>query len=263
MVAHAANLAMAMMNGQSFPYTTYSRSNDGFPCTTLMMIDAEADTDPFLAGEKADKITIAGLWTDASTAILSIILTDFHAGTSTLDLLGIKTIPVIREAEHIHIALASMDIQINPDQEALLSLNLNTLEIESELIRLETPPPTDIYLAVLQDAYYIDVHNNATTDAISDDSYTITGGGQLIEVSGPSAEIVQQAMVEVCVSPECTLNPVSGMALTKVTGLEDKGFPELGTALLEFTPRCAGTANVYVATGMYAGSNGKSVRFCL
>jgi hypothetical protein len=263
MAGYAANVAMAVIDGQSFPNVAVSRSNDGFPCTTLMVIDTESDPNFFLAGEEASQITVAGLWPDASTAILTLILTDYHFGASTLDLLGIQTIPVIRDADHISIALAGMDIQMNPDQDALLSLNLSTLEIESELLRLEATPPSDVYVAVLQNAYFIDVDNSSTANTISDDSYTVTGGGQLVEVSGTSAEITQQAMVEVRVTPACVLNPVSGMALIKVTGLEEDGFPELGTALLEFKSGCGGTARVLLATGMYAGSNGRDISFQL
>ena len=156
-----------------------------------------------------------------------------------------------------------MDIQMNPDQDALLSLNLNTLEVQTELLRLDEPKPTDVYVAVLQDAYFIDVYNNLTGNDLEDDSYTVTGGGQLIRVDGSSAEITQQAMVGVEISPGCLLNPTEGMALVKVTGLENQGFPELGTAVFEFTSGCSGTARVYAATGMYVGSNGKNIRFRL
>jgi hypothetical protein len=263
MAGYAANLAFAVMDGQSFPHVSFSRSNAGFPCTTIMVADTRDDNGLFFAGEKANTITIAGLWPDESTAILSLIFTDYQAGSSTLDLLGMETIPVIHDGDHISIALASMEIQMNPDQQSLLSINLNTLEIESELIRLETPRPADVYVAVLQDAYFIDVYSNATDDIIYDDSYTITGGGQLIEVSGSSAEINQQAMVEVHVSPACTVNPLGGMALVKVTGLEENGFPELGTALLEFTEGCEGSVHVLAGTGMYIGATGRNVSFRL
>jgi hypothetical protein len=174
-----------------------------------------------------------------------------------------KLRPVIRTGGHINVAMASMDIQLNPDQDALLSINMTTLEIQTELLRLDEPRPTDVYVAVLQDAYFIDVNENLTPGNQEDDSYTITGGGQLITVNGSSAEITQQAMVGVCVSSGCLSNPTEGMALMKVTGLENQGFPELGTAVFEFTSDCGGTARVYAATGMYVASNGKKIRFRL
>jgi hypothetical protein len=263
LTGYAANISFALIAGQPIPGVNFVRSNPGFPCTTLITINTSTNPGVYLAYLDVNTITISGLWADESTAILSILLTDFDTGTTTLDLLGIKTVPVIRIGDHINIAMASMDIQINPDQDALLGLNLNTLEIQTELLRLDSPRPKDVYIAVLQDAYFIDVYNNLTGNNLEDDSYTVTGGGQLIKVNGSSAEITQQAMVGVEISPDCILNPTDGIALMKVTGLEDQGFPELGTAVFEFTSGCGGTAGVYAATGMYVGSNGKNIRFRL
>jgi hypothetical protein len=263
LTAYAANVSFAMMAGQSITGVNFQRSNEGYPCTSLTAINTASNPGINIAYQTVNTITIAGLWADESTVILSILLTGFDAENSTLDLLGIKTVPVIRTGDHINVALASMDIQMNPEQDALLSLNLNTMDIQTELLRLDEPKPTDVYVAVLQDAYFIDVYNNLTGNDLEDDSYTITGGGQLIRVNGSSPEITQQAMVGVEISPDCLLNPIDGIALMKVTGLENQGFPELGTAVFEFTSRCNGTTHVYAATGMYIGSNGKNIRFRL
>jgi hypothetical protein len=263
LTAYAANVSFAMMAGHAITGANFHRSNAGFPCTSLISINTSTNSGIYLTYPHVNTITIAGLWADESTVILSILLTGFDTGTSTLDLLGIKTIPVIRTGDHINIAMASMDIQMNPDENALLSLNLNTLEIQTELLRLDAPKPSDVYVAVLQDAYFIDVYNNLTVNNLEDDNYTITGGGQLVRVNGSSAEITQQAMVGVTVSSDCFLNPKEGMALMKVTGLEKQGFPELGTVVFEFSPVCTGTARVYASTGMYIGSNGKNIRFRL
>jgi hypothetical protein len=260
---YAADISFAMMTGKTISGVSIIRSNPGFPCTSLITINTLTNPGIYPSQQEVNTITIAGLWADENTAILSMLLTGYNTGTSTLDVLGIKTIPAIRTGGHINVAMASMDIQLNPDQDALLSINMNTLEIQTELLRLDEPRPTDVYVAVLQDAYFIDVNENLTAGNPEDDSYTVTGGGQLITVNGSSAEIIQQAMVGVNVSSGCLLNPSDGMALMKVTGLENQGFPELGTAVFEFTSDCSGTARVYAATGMYLGSNGKKVRFRL
>jgi hypothetical protein len=263
LTGYAANVSFAMMAGQTIAGVNFHRSNPGYPCTSLISINTTTNPGLYIANQDVNTITIAALWADEFTAILSILLTGYDAGTSTIDLMGIKTVPVIRTGDHINVAMASMDIQMNPDQDALLSLNLNTLEIQTELFRLDEPKPTDVYIAVLQDAYFIDVYNNLTGNDLEDDIYTITGGGQLIRLNGSSAEITQQAIVGVEISPACLLNPLDGMALMKVTGLENQGFPELGTVVFEFTPGCGGTARVYAATGMYVGSNGKNTKFRL
>jgi hypothetical protein len=263
LTGYAASKAMAVIEGHTFPNVTVFRSNQGFPCTTTMIMDMTQDPNLMVASEKASTITIAGLWPDTNTAILTLLFTDFQSGTNIIELIGMETIPVIRYEGSIRVALANMDISLNPDQESILSLNLTTLEIESELLRLEMPRPADVYAAIKQDAYFIDVDYRGTLESAEDDQYTITGGGQLVEVNGNSAEIVQMAMVGVSMSPDCLINPLSGMALMKVTGVESERFPELGTVLLQFNPSCDGKASVFVATGMYIGANGKHLSFHL
>ena len=262
-VGYAADVATTVMLGESVPGVVVYRSNDGFPCTTLMEVDLHDSDSPLLQAGQAEGITIAGLWTDASTAILNLVLTRYQTNSSTLEILGIRTIPVIREENTISLALAGMDISFNPDTEAILSLNLTTLEVESELLRLGAPLPNDVYVAILQNAYFIEIQTNNTSNSLMDDEFTLTGGGQLVEVDGNAAEITQQAMVDLKVVPGCLLNPVQGTALIKVTGLEAQGFPELGTAILDCESNCNGTARVLLATGMYAASNGRHTDFPL
>jgi hypothetical protein len=262
LTGYAANIAMSVMEGQTFQQVVTIRNGEGFPCTTLMEVDLRQTSFGYTS-DKAGAVTIAGLWPDANTAILSLIYTDYEVGTNTLDIVGIETIPVLRDGNYIHVVMASQDIQLNPEQQALLSIDLNTFQIESELFRLDMPHPNDVYVALVQNAYFIDINNNGTIADLDDDTYTVTGGGQLVEIDGNDAEIIQQAMVDVRVSPTCQLNPLNGMALIKVTGLEDSGFPELGTAVIEFSDRCNGSAHVFAATGMYIGANGSKVSFLL
>jgi hypothetical protein len=262
LTGYAANISMSLINGHSFDFASISRSNPGFPCSAVIQMDMDVSGYKYTT-EKADHITIAGLWADSSTAVLSIIYTGYHTHSNTLDIVGIETIPVILDGNYLHVALAGQDISLNPDEQSLLAINLTTFQIESELLRLDMPRPGDVYVAVLQKAYFIDINTKGTHQDPDDDDYTISGGGQLVEVFGNDAEIVQQAMVDVKVGPGCILNPVSGMALIKVTGLEEKGFPELGTAVLEFSESCSGSAKVFAATGMYVGSNGKDIEFYL
>jgi len=258
--AYAANVAMALMQGYSYSNVSFTRSNAGFPCTTTMIINMETDNSLFISPEKADMITIWGLWTDASTAILNLLFTNFHVASKTFDLVGLQTVPVIRDGNTIHVALATIDVSLNPDQEALASINLTTGEIESALLRLDNRP-TDVYIAVSENAYIIDVSNSSTSADLSDDNYTLTGGGQMVEVTLNSQEIAQMGLINVVASSSCISNPLDGYAFLQITGVENKGFPELGTALLEFNGSCSGKASVLVATGIYVTSNGSDIPF--
>jgi len=252
---------MSVVNGNLTDHATISRSNSGFPCSALIEIDLSEESDAL-----AEQATIAGIWADAHTAVLSIIFSNYDYRLHIIELIGIETIPVILESEEIHMVLASQEISLNPDQDdrdALLSIDLDNFQFESEIIRLDMPRPGDVYVAVTQNAYFIDVNTRGTINNLADDSYSISGGGQLVEVENNSAEIVQQALIEVYISSSCRINPVSGMALLRVTGVEDEGFPELGTALIEFYDNCQGKAEVFAATGMYIGTNGKKLTFVL
>jgi hypothetical protein len=252
----SATLAMAAINGRSFQNTTVSRSNQGFPCAAIIRTKfTEYSKLP------AEEAIIAGLWADANTAVLSVVFLNYSVGSRVIEILGIETIPVLMESENIHIALAGQEISLNPDQDALLAVDLDDQQFESELLRLDLPRPGDVYVAVNQKAYFIDVDTRGTNGSLSDDIYTISGGGQLILVENESAQIDQQAIVDVVLAPSCEMNPLSGMALLRSTGIENEGFPELGTIVLEFYDSCEGKARVYLATGMYAGVNGQKISF--
>ncbi len=257
---YAASLAVASISGQTFQNVNTIRSNAGFPCTTLMQVDLQGESDFITSNEKVSGITIAALWASENCGILTLLFTDYQTETTTFDLLAIKTIPVILD-EHglLRVALASQDICLNPDQESILQINLSTWEIESEYTRLDNPCPNDVYVAIEQDAYLITVDQNTTPGNVQDDDYTITGGGQLIEVDNHDAEIIQQGLLELEVTPSCRRNPVSGMALIRAVGVKNNKLPELGTALLEFSNGCTGTAEVLLATGMYLGANRKAI----
>jgi hypothetical protein len=259
LTAYAADVAVSVIKGYSRDNVTFTRSNPGFPCTTLIHISP----DDYRFASDVNAVTVAGLWADESTAVLSLIYTDYHSENTTLDILGIETVPLICEGNSVHVALAKQDISLNPDVDALLSINLNTLQIQSELFRLDMPRPEDVYVAVVQNAYFIDINTKGSFDDLEDDDYVLTGGGQLVNIKGNDVEITQEAMVNLLISSDCQANPIDGMALIRVTGLEDQGFPELGTTVLEFRNQCDGTAKVYAATGMYIASNGKRISFRL
>lgn len=263
LTGYAVNVAMAEMNGNHFSNVNFTRTGNGFPCTSLMVIDLTGESGYSYTTEKADLITVAALWADSTTAIFSIIYTNYRYNDRVLDLVGIQTIPVIKEGNTTHVAMASQDIQLNPDQESILSLDLNTMQVTSEYLRLDMERANDVYVAVTQNAYLIDIQTQGTPGNLNDDAYIITGGGQLVEVTNNAAEIVQVAMIEVKIAPECNHTPVNGMSLIRVTGLENQGFPEMGTALLQFNDDCNGKAEVVVGTGMYLASNGRNVSFIL
>ena len=68
-----------------------------------------------------------------------MIYTNYHTETSILDLVGIETIPVIREGNSITAVLASQDISFSPGSGIYSQPNLTTMQFDSELLRLNMP----------------------------------------------------------------------------------------------------------------------------
>lgn len=258
LTGYSAAIAMGIINGNSFPNANLARSNEGYPCTVVINIDLGHESD-----WPAEKATIAGIWADENTAVLSVIYSNYNYRSNLIELVGIETIPVILKGDDIHIAIGSQEISLNPDQKALLTIDLDDFQFESEILRLDVPRPNDVYIAVSQNAYFIDINTKGTLNSVDDDSYTISGGGQFIEVEDNSVEIAQQAFIDAYISSSCQLNPLSGMGLLRITGVEEDKYPEMGSVLLEFENTCEGKAKVTVATGIYATSNGKKIPFIL
>jgi len=260
-IGYSVSTAMSVMEGYHLPNVRIKTGCQNFPCVSVMLIRID-DTNPFsFSSRETGEVIVAGLWADEETAILTLLLTDFNIHTSTFRLKNIHTIPVIRTLDgKIGVAFAGMDINLNQQSDDLLSFNLLTQEIESEFARLESQRPEDVYVAVEQNAWFIEIDQKNTPGELWDDSYVITGGGQLAEVTDNTTEVVQQAMVDVALEQTCDANPVNGHALIRKVNTEDNKFPELGTAILEFHGYCDGKADIILATGAYIGSNGKSIR---
>jgi len=81
-VGYAADVATTIMLGESVPGVLVIRSNEGFPCTTLMELDLNDSESPLVQAGNAEGIAIAGLWADASTAILNIVLTRYQTNST-------------------------------------------------------------------------------------------------------------------------------------------------------------------------------------
>lgn len=260
-IGYSVSTAMSVMEGYHLPNVRIKTRCNDFPCVSVVLIRID-DSYPFsFSPGETGEVIVAGLWADEETAIFTLILTDFNIHTSTFRLKNIHTIPVIRTLDgKIGVAFAGMDINLNQQSDALLEFNLLTQEIESEFARLDEQRPEDVYVAVEQNAWFIEIDQKSTPDDLWDDSFVVTGGGQLAEVTDNTADVVQQAMVDVTLDQTCTANPVNGLAIIRKVNTEEEKFPELGTAILEFHDYCDGRAKILLATGAYIGSNGKSIR---
>lgn len=259
-IGYTVSTAMSVMEGHDLPNVRIKTACSGFPCVSVMLIRID-NSYPFpFSSNETGEIVVAGLWADEGTAILTLLMTDFNVHTKTFRLKNVHTIPVIRTFDGTIMAVfAGIDINLNEESGNLLEFNLATQEIESEFSRLDEIRPDDLYIAVEQNAWFIEIDQKGTPDNLWDDEFNITGGGQLVKVTENTTEVIQQGMVDVLIDQLCTANPVRGNALIRKINTEDKKFPELGTALLEFHCNCSGMVEILLATGIYIGSNGKDI----
>ncbi len=262
-IGYSVSVAMSVMSGEQLPFVITTGDCSDFPCTSLSIVTINDDNQVLFSGGNIGEITIAAFRSNEDAAILTMLFTDINISTQNFTLLSIHTIPVITKEGRIIAIFSENDINIGADSDTLLNMDLSQREIDFEMARLENDTPGDLYVAVEQNAWIIGIDQNSTPDNFRDDSYLITGGGQMIEATSISGGILQQAMLSVELSYDCPLNPVDGFALIKNTSTEDKEIPELGTAVLQFKYKCNGRSDVVIATGVYIKSNGKSVPLSL
>lgn len=265
-IGYSSEIAMSAISGYHRSNVRFIRSSSSYPCVGVIFVKPDADFPIPYSGNTKNEMSIFGFWTDENTAILSILFTSVDIQTSTFVLQSVHTVPVIRTDNNILVVFASMDINLAPESisDKLLSFNFSDNEINFEMSRiLSFSQPEDLYVAVDENAWLIEINQQDTYDNPSDDVYSITGGGQLIEATNASAGVFQQAMMGVTINSECLKNPNTGFLLIQKAAVENEKFPETGAAILSFENSCDGKAYVDLGTGIYITSIGKKIDFLL
>ncbi len=258
-IGYCASLAMTVMSGETLPGVIATKSCSDFPCAALIFVYLNNDIRiPFTADQNG-QIIIAGLWTDVNQAILTLFFYDIDISTSVFTLKNVHTFPVTEHNGGYLAVFAGMDINLGTNPILPVELDLSAGEINLELERLDFDTPGDVYVAVEQHAYIIEINQQGTATDLNDDSFLLTGGGQIIEVMDDQGGIIQQAMLDVEIDIQCQENPRGGFALIKNTSAGGNSIPELGTAIFEFHNQCDGMVDISIATGVYIKSNGKSI----
>jgi hypothetical protein len=134
---------------------------------------------------------------------------------------------------------------------------LSAAEIDLIYLRLQSTVSTEVSDNTSMDAWIVVRDDGGTTD-VSDDTYSISGGGEYFE-SGPGTEsVLQLGMANVMMGPDCALNPISGAYMINEVS-NDSPLGVVATAFISFHPSCDGKADVVGAVGNYMLSNGKSI----
>ncbi len=253
-LGYAASIAMSAVRGESIPGVSVSQSCAGFPCNALVNIDVDSTgvVPPGVASTRT--VVVAGLWSNDSLAFLSMFFADLDTGAAAFTLANVSTVPVTIENGAVRVVYAREDV--NAGSDTVLTVSLTQDEIDAEMTRLETRPPADSSVTVDQEAWIVDADNGGTPGLLADDTYTVSGGGQFVEVGAEEAYILQITFLFVKTAAACLRNPFDGTVVSRNTGVTSSGQigtkPLIGTVIFGFHQACDGRVDVPLATGVYA-----------
>ncbi|MBN2348033.1 MAG: hypothetical protein JXJ22_04300 [Bacteroidales bacterium] len=266
-IGYCSSVAMSAFKGDPLPdnVTTVTRHSDIYSSSWLLYINFNSGN-PLPFNSNIGDIIVAGIG-DAEGGVISVLFGDFDLLNHNLRLYGIQTVPVIEQEDYatgeksILTLFVKEDIIIgNVSSDVFLNLDLSEMQFSTEMNRYSTPIPSDAYVAVKQNVWFVKVDQDETSDNMYDDMYTIHGGGQIAETDGISGGIIYHAMINTKVNYSmCTKNPISGVGFSQNFKAGGDILIDLGNTLLSFHSNCDGKAHVDFSSGKYIGYNGKDI----
>ncbi|MBA7530994.1 hypothetical protein ES705_23205 [subsurface metagenome] len=264
-IGYCVSLAATVFKGGPVPENVLfeSISSGEYSNAGIMYVTVD-DNNPLPFNNRIGDIVIAGIWDNdnyghTSAGVLSIIFSDLNLFGAAFKFYGIHTVPVMEDLEtgNITAVFARQDIVIGEGSDTLLNLSLSNPQFNLEIARLNEEQPDDVFAAVSQNIWFVNIDQN-NTSTIYDDSFVVNGGGQIAEASSSSAGIQYHAMIETeFIYDQCSENPVRGDAF--IQNLKVGSDIDLGTIYLQFHDGCDGKAYVELSTGKYLKYLGRHV----
>jgi hypothetical protein len=255
-VAYCASIAAAVYKGQQVPDNVSFIGNSG-------LIHVQIDkAHPLPFNNNIGDIVIAGVW-HGNSGVISILFADIDVLDGDIDLYGLNTVPIIEDNEtgDIIAVFAQQDIILGYGSDTILNTDhISDAYFNSEMERLDAERPSDVFVAVKQNVWFLDIDQANTWSDVYDDDIIINGGGQIAEIQGESGGILYHAMIDTKINfSECSRNPLRGTALSQNFKSGNDIVVDLGNTLLSFHDECDGTVHVDFASGKYVFYNGKDV----
>jgi len=266
-IGYCSSIAMSAFKGEALPgnVTMISKGSNQNGSSWLLHIKFDK-SNPLPFNSNVGDIIIAGTGAERG-GIISILFGDFNLLNANVMLSGIQTVPVIEREDiitgkkNIIAVFAQEDFVIgNVSSDAFLNLDLSSMQFQAEMNRLSTPVPSDAYIAVKQNIWFVSIDQAGTSDNVYDDNLTINGGGQILETDGESGGVIYHAIINAKVNYSvCTENPISGYGLSQNFKAGGEPYIDLGGSFLSFHNSCDGKAHVDVSTGKYISYNNKNI----
>jgi len=182
---------------------------------------------------------------------------DLFVGNALLQVKNVSTFPAVVTSTGLRVVYASIDVNI--ESGPVDPVTLTPEQIDALFMKVSITPSSSPGANVGLNAWVVDVDDAGTPNDFSDDRYTVNGGGEYVDASADSGQVLQLGIVGMTADPSCALNPVEGFAALDDTGVSTASLPVLATALFVFEPECTGQARVVLATGNYLLSIGKMI----
>jgi hypothetical protein len=262
-LSYAANAAMVSMEGTRLPNVSMVQTGDTSSVGAFIMEVTVDSTFPMPHGISGQgKITVAGFNARADMAMLTVMFTDMNVLQGNFTIQNVSTFPVVRPTGTKELIVVYADIDINAGSDTLFTVGVTQEQINAEFTRYETMKDWDTTVHLEEIAWVIRIQDQGTATDASDDRYIMSGGGQYVEAGSGTAELLQLSMVTVALSPQCTRNPLQGLAFVQNLGASTGStgpVPELGHVFFTFHDNCDGQIEVTLATGSYIRALGTSM----
>jgi len=258
-IGYCASVAHSFFTGGDLPENVIIQSNNSNEETQtgILLLNVNEEY-PLPFNSSVGQITIAGIWSEDG-GVITTIFTDINIIESKYELVGFHTVPVVElEDGKLLTLFAEQDIVFGEGSDTLLNVEMGIAKIWIEIDRIDNPQPTDAFVAVKQNVWFVTIDNKNILSDVYDDEYMVYGGGQIAEVNALSGGLLYHAMIGAKFIPdECNMNPLSGLGF--IQNLKVGTETDLGHIFLNFHERCDGKAYVEMATGKYLTSNHKNV----
>jgi len=255
-IGYCASVAYTAFSGGDLPDNVIFDRNSG-----LIYIKID-ENHPLPFNKSIGDIIIACLWeNDGGVMVVSFADIDILEGD--IKLYGLNLVPFVKrsEEEGILAMFVKQDIIVGNGSDTILDLSrIGDFLFNSRMEQLNTEKPTDVFVAVKQNVWFVNVDQAQTSNNFYDDIITVNGGGQVLEAKGETGGIVYHAMIDAKVNYSvCPKNPISGYAFTQNFKAGGELFIDLGNSLLRFHNNCDGKAYVELSSGKYVSYNEKNI----
>jgi hypothetical protein len=259
-IAYCASVATSAYKGRALPGNVVFDKNTGF---IYIKIDKNH---PLPFNSNIGDIVVSGLWRNGS-GVMAVLFANIDLLGGKVKLYGLHLVPFFENLEknRITAVFAKQDIILGNGSDTILNLsNISDFVFNAQMDRLNTEKATDVFIAVKQNVWMIDIDQANTDNNVYDDNVTISGGGQIVEVEGSSGGMIYHAMIDALVNYSiCSKNPISGCALSQNFKAGGNVLLDLGNSYISFRNNCDGKGHVDFCSGKYVMYNGKDINLNL